>query len=69
MNQQQIPSSSDDSGKYTHLSVGDLAKIYRVDRRTLSKWLKPFEQVIGIKVGRFYSIQQVQTIIARLGQP
>jgi hypothetical protein len=47
----------------------ELAVIYEVDWRTLKKWLKPFEMEIGNKIGRYYSIRQVDIIFDKLGYP
>jgi hypothetical protein len=43
--------------------------VYEVDWRTLKKWLQPFEIEIGEKIGRFYSIRQVEIIFDKLGYP
>ena len=50
-------------------SLGELAKIYSVCDRTMKKWIKPFEQEIGKKNGRYYSISQVKIIFDKLGLP
>jgi hypothetical protein len=50
-------------------SVVELATIYDVCDRTFKKWLKPFEQEIGVKQGRYFNISQVKIIIEKLGLP
>ena len=50
-------------------SLGELAKIYTVCDRTMKKWIKPFEQEVGEKNGRYYSISQVKIIFDKLGLP
>lgn len=50
-------------------SLVDLAKLYTVCDRTMKKWIKPFEQEVGEKNGRYYSISQVKIIFEKLGLP
>jgi transposase-like protein len=50
-------------------SVVELCTIYNVCDRTFKKWVKPFEQEIGIKQGRYYNISQVRIIMEKLGLP
>jgi hypothetical protein len=50
-------------------SLVELAAIYGVDWRTFKKWLKPFEQEIGKKEGRYYRIPQVKVIFEKLSLP
>ena len=50
-------------------SVVELSTIYDVCDRTFKKWLKPFEQEIGKKQGRYFNISQVKIIIEKLGLP
>ena len=47
----------------------DLAMMYNVRSRTIKIWLKPFEDAIGAKVGRYYTIKQVEIIVEKLGEP
>ncbi|HMV08154.1 MAG TPA: hypothetical protein PKA45_04680 [Cyclobacteriaceae bacterium] len=51
---------------YTHK---ELAALYGVSWLTFQKWLKPFEQDIGIKNGHFYNTRQVEIIFEKLGYP
>lgn len=50
-------------------SLVELATVYNVCDRTMKKWLKPFETQIGPRLGRYYNISQVRTIIEKLGLP
>lgn len=47
----------------------ELAKLYEVDPRTFNNWIKPHENVIGKKNGRFFTIPQVKMIFDVLGVP
>ena len=50
-------------------SLVELARLYTVCDRTMKKWIKPFEQEVGEKNGRYYSISQVKIIFDKLGLP
>lgn len=50
-------------------SIGELALIYQVDYRTLKKWMKPFSGQLGDRIGRYYSITQVEIIFLHLKVP
>ena len=50
-------------------SITELARLYDVCHRTLKKWLKPFQENIGVKQGRYYTISQVKIIFDKLGLP
>ena len=52
-----------------HYSHRELSRIYGVSEKTLHKWIKPFEEAIGKKQGRYYTIAQVTTIFDKLGVP
>lgn len=51
---------------YTHR---ELSLLYGVSWKTLQRWLKPYEDRIGQKVGHFYCANQVKTIFECLGPP
>jgi len=51
---------------YTHK---ELAVAYGVSWVTFRKWLKPYENEIGLKTGHFYNSRQVEIIFQRLGYP
>jgi hypothetical protein len=50
-------------------SVKEIASIYNVCGKTLKKWLKPHEPLIGAKQGRFFTVAQVKLIFEKLGIP
>jgi transposase-like protein len=50
-------------------STKEIAMLYGVCDKTLKKWLKPFEEYIGKKTGRYYTIAQVNIIFDKLGMP
>lgn len=50
----------------TTLSTADF---HYYDWRTFKKWLKPFEQKLGKKEGRYYKIPQVRVIFKKLELP
>lgn len=53
----------------TVLTLKEIATLYGVSDRTLKKWLIPFDEKIGKKVGWYYSVNQVKTIFQSLGLP
>jgi hypothetical protein len=50
-------------------SLKELAALYEVTPRTIKIWLEPFEEFIGEKKGRLYTIKQVQIIFDKIGDP
>lgn len=50
-------------------SKRELAEKYNISIRTFNTWLKPFEEKVGAKRGRYYTVNQVKTIIESLGLP
>ena len=50
-------------------SLVELSRLYTVCDRTMKKWITPFQQEIGEKNGRYYSISQVKIIFEKLGLP
>jgi len=47
----------------------ELAMLYQVDPKTFRKWLKPFENKIGERVGHYYTTKQVKVILNELSLP
>ncbi len=47
----------------------ELCAIYKVDRRTFKKWIKPFEEEIGERLGWYYTTRQVRIIFQKLDLP
>ena len=50
-------------------SLSELSRLYDVCVRTMRKWMEPFEEEIGAKRGRYYTISQVKIIFEKLGLP
>lgn len=50
-------------------SKKELAEKYQVSVKTFNAWLKPFEDKIGMKGGRYYTVNQVKTMLEVLGVP
>jgi hypothetical protein len=50
-------------------SLMELSRIYGVDFRTFKKWIIPFQDNIGNRNGRYYTIAQVRKIFDFLGTP
>jgi len=48
-------------------SLGELASLYGVSKKTLRKWLQPFFSEVGHRNGRYYTPLQVGVIIEKLG--
>ena len=51
------------------LSKTELAEHYGMSIRCFYTLLKPYEEEIGPKLGRYYSIKQVELIFENLGLP
>lgn len=47
----------------------ELSHLYGIGDRTFTKWLAPFKDSIGPKVGRYYTVLQVKIIVEKLGMP
>lgn len=47
----------------------ELAQTYGVSSRTMTKWLTPFREQIGPRVGHIYTPKQVGVIYEVLGLP
>lgn len=50
-------------------TLSELSDIYGVDWRTVRIWLEPYEEEIGKRRGRYYTIPQVRIIFDKLGLP
>jgi transposase len=53
----------------TPMTSKQLAGLYGISRKTLYRWLEPFANEIGEKLGRYYNNTQVKTIVQKLGFP
>jgi hypothetical protein len=49
--------------------LAELAFLYGVDKRTLRKWMKPFQAEIGLRIGNFFQVNQVRVIFQRIPLP
>ncbi len=46
-----------------------LSAMYLVSKKSFNKWLQPFAEEIGERKGHFLTVNQVQTIIEKIGFP
>jgi hypothetical protein len=51
------------------MTTKEIAATYQVNLCTFRKWLSPFKNKIGEKVGMYYKPAQVKTILEVLGDP
>ncbi len=49
--------------------ISELAKFYQVSDKTFRCWLKGFADRLGKRIGRYYTIKQVEMIFQELGTP
>jgi hypothetical protein len=47
----------------------DLAAIFDVNRKTMKRWMSNFPNELGKREGKYFSINQVQFMIAQFGLP
>lgn len=47
----------------------ELANMYQMDKRTITRWLKPHQHLIGNRIGRYYTVKQMTLIFDILGYP
>ena len=50
-------------------SIKELCCIYTISYKTFSKWVQPFLNEIGPRVGNYYNVNQVAVIFHKLGMP
>ena len=65
-------SHNDSSDRFIVLkpySIKELADKYGVTPKTFRKWLAPFKEEIGPRIGWFYSVRQIKIIFKRLSYP
>lgn len=62
-------SNSSGEHKLRPYKLYELAQMYKVDRRTFQRWLYPFRELIGARVGDYYTSHQVELIFANIGPP
>jgi hypothetical protein len=49
--------------------ISELAKFYQVSDKTIRCWLKGVEDRLGKRIGRYYTIKQVEMIFQEFGIP
>ena len=47
----------------------ELANLYEITPHCFTTMLKPFNESIGKKTGRYYTVKQVESIFSSLGYP
>lgn len=50
-------------------SAEELSKLYGICVKTFKKWTLPIEEKVGVKNGRFYTVNQTEKIFKHLGLP
>ncbi len=50
-------------------TTGEIATFYKVDIKTLKKWLELHKEYIGQRIGNYYTIKQLKKIIEVLDTP
>lgn len=49
--------------------ISELAKFYQVSDKTFRCWLKGLGERLGKRIGRYYTIKQVELIFHEFGTP
>jgi hypothetical protein len=47
----------------------EMAELYNITTKTFLKWLEPFKNDIGEKIGWYFNIRQVEIMFEKLGRP
>ena len=50
-------------------SLSELAGIYKISNKCMKRWLKPHQDLIGKREGRYFTVLQVRIIFDKLGLP
>jgi hypothetical protein len=50
-------------------TTDELSLLYGITPKTFLKWVSPFQEEIGKKIGWYFNIRQVNIIFDRLGRP
>lgn len=50
-------------------TLKQLAEIFGVSVKTMQRWKKPFEEELGKKLGKYYTIPQVRIFFENLNFP
>lgn len=48
---------------------GELCRIYNISHPTFLKWVSSIESEVGIRIGQYYNIRQVEIIFKNFGVP
>lgn len=48
---------------------GELSRIYNISHPTFLKWVSSIESEIGIRIGQYYNVRQVEIIFKNFGVP
>ncbi|MEO8769399.1 MAG: hypothetical protein ABI402_04925 [Ferruginibacter sp.] len=47
----------------------ELSGIYEIPPRTFIRWISPIRNLIGNRIGQWYTVQQVEIIFSKFGIP
>ena len=50
-------------------TTDELAMLYGITAKTFLKWIGPFKNEVGEKIGWYFNIRQVGIIFDKLGRP
>jgi len=50
-------------------SKTEIAGLYKISMKSLTKWLVPLKKELGPRIGRFYNPRQMEIIFRELGVP
>jgi hypothetical protein len=50
-------------------TTDELSLLYGITSKTFLKWINPFKEAIGQKIGWYFNIRQVAVIFENLGRP
>ena len=50
-------------------TLTELGYLYHADHRTVRKWIALFQEELGVKVGRYYTVNQMRIIFDNIGYP
>jgi hypothetical protein len=50
-------------------SLKELAALYGMSMKSMRSWLLPFQDLIGKRYGRYYTVHQIEFIFTKFGYP
>ena len=50
-------------------TLKELGYLYEINYRTVRKWIELFQEEVGVKVGRYYTVNQMRIIFDNIGYP